>query len=275
MSRSHAHLRLGIALCAALATVAGAAGAAETRFAVGMDYSSGDYGSQSVTEILSIPVTARLDAGNWSLSASVPWVKVTGDANVLPGVGLVDNLNPVGRGRGGLLAPAPGDASSTSQRGEASGIGDVTVRAGYALPTGTALGVDLGMNAKIATADADKGLGTGANDYGVSVDLYRDFNDTLLFGGVGYTRLGDSEYIVTDSTATANVGISRKVGTGRLGVMLDQRKATSSAFDNSREVTGFYNVGAGTGPRVQLYATHGLTDGSPDWGAGVAVSTGF
>ncbi|MGV8941196.1 MAG: transporter [Lysobacter sp.] len=272
MTRSHIYLPPAIAFAAALAALSGASHAAETRFAIGADYSTGDYGSETTTEILSIPVTAQLDTGNWTLRASVPWLRVSGDPNVVPGVGLVDNLNPTGRGRGGLLG---GGTANTPQRGEASGVGDLTLHAGYAVPTGAAVGVDLGVNAKIATADKDKGLGTGANDYGLSVDLYRDFSDTLLFGGVGYTWLGDSEYIETASVASANVGIARAVGSGRLGVMLDHRKATSNAFDDRREVTGFYNVGTGTGPRVQLYASHGLTDGSPDWGAGVAVSTGF
>lgn len=271
--------RTSALLVTALAAATGAAHAAEPRFGIGVDYSSGDYGSDVTTEILSIPVTARLDTGNWSLRASLPWVRVSGDANVLPGVGLVDNLNPAGRGRGGLLGPPGGGngggTADTVQRGEASGVGDLALRATYAVPTGTALGLDLGVNAKIATADENKGLGTGANDYGVSVDLYRDFSGTLLFGGVGYTWLGDSDYIETDSAASANVGIARTLGNGRLGVMLDHRDSTSSAFDDRREVIGFYNLGTGTGHRLQLYASHGLTDGSPDWGAGVAISTGF
>ncbi|HEU4774079.1 MAG TPA: transporter [Lysobacter sp.] len=265
-------------LLAAALAITGAAHAAEPRFGIGVDYSSGDYGSDVTTEILSIPVTAQLDTGNWSLRASLPWVRVSGDANVLPGVGLVDNLNPTGRGRGGLLGGPPGGGTGsgdTLQRGEASGVGDLALRATYAVPTGTALGLDLGVNAKIATADEDKGLGTGANDYGVSVDLYRDFSGTLLFGGVGYTWLGDSAYIETDSAANANLGIARTVGNGRLGVMLDHRDATSHSFDDRRELIGFYNLHTGSGPRLQLYASHGLTDGSPDWGAGLAVSTAF
>ena len=264
----------------ALATLAaaGTTHAAEARWGIGVDYSSGDYGSDVTTEVLSIPLTAQLDSGNWSLRASLPWIRVSGDANVVPGVGLVDNLNPAGRGRGpgGLLPGGPGPgAGDAPTEGSASGIGDLNLKALYSVPTGTALGLDLGVTAKIATADEDKGLGTGENDYGVSADLYRDFNGTTVFGGVGYTWLGDSPYIDTDAVASANIGLARAVGNGRLGAMVDHRDAAADGFDDRRELIGFYTLGTAAGSRVQFYASSGLTDGSPDWGAGVSFSSGF
>lgn len=255
--------------------LAGAAQAQDgVNLGLGVDYSSGDYGTDTTTTILSVPVTAKLTTGNWAFKASVPWMRVEGDPNVVPGLGSVLNLNPLGRGRGrgsqdgGATPGAPVD-------GTASGVGDLRLAATYSFETGTPLGIDLTANAKIATADEDKGLGTGANDYGVALDLYRDFDGTLLFGGAGYTSLGDSEYIDVDSVLNANAGVSVAAGGGNLGVMYDWRESASVASDDRSEVTGFYSVPAGDSAKVQFYAVKGLSDGSPDWGAGISLSAGF
>lgn len=239
---------------------------------VGVDYSSGEYGGDTTTEILSVPVTAKYDTGNWTFKASLPWLRVSGDPNVLPGLGAVTNTNPRGRGRGNGGGTGTPD---TSEDGTASGIGDLRLAATYSFDTGSALGIDLTGNAKIATADEDEGLGTGANDYGLAVDLYRDFGGTLLFGGVGYTALGDSQFIDVDSVVNANVGASWRAAAGSLGLMYDWRESASEGFDDRSELTGFYTAAAGQSGKWQLYATAGLSDGSPDWGAGVNYTYGF
>ncbi len=238
---------------------------------VGVDYSSGDYGSDTTTEILSVPVTAKFVSGNWTYKASLPWMRVSGDPNVLPGLGTVNNTNPRGRGRGN----GNGGTPDPEESGTASGIGDLRLAATYSFDTGGPLGVDLTANAKIATADEDKGLGTGANDYGLALDLYRDFGGTLLFGGVGYTELGDSDYISVDSVANANLGASWKVGGGSLGAMYDWRQAAADDYDDRSELTGFYAFSSGASSKFQVYASTGLSDGSPDLGGGVNYTFGF
>ncbi|HEU4812835.1 MAG TPA: transporter [Xanthomonadaceae bacterium] len=248
---------------------------AEDGFTVGIgaDYSTGDYGTDTTTEIWSVPLTARFDSGDWRFKASLPWLRVSGDPNVLPGLGNVANLNPRGRGRGGLVGPPPPDAETAS--GTASGVGDLTLEVSRSFDTGGPLGIDVTGKAKIATADEDKGLGTGANDYGLAIDLYRAYGATTVFGGAGYTMLGDSDFIDVDAVANANVGFSRKVGAGNLGLLYDWREAASTGFDDRSEITGFYGVDAGASGRVQFHATRGLSDGSPEWGAGVSYSHGF
>lgn len=258
-------------LFCAVMLLAGAAHAEDgLNLGVGADYSSGDYGTDTTTTILSVPVTAKYTTGAWSFKASLPWMRVDGDPNVVPGLGSVTNLNPRGRGRG-----AGGGTPSPVESGTESGMGDLRLAATYSIDTGGPLGVDLTANAKVATADEDKGLGTGANDYGVAVDLYRDFDGTLLFGGVGYTALGDSDFIGVDSVLNANAGASWKVGTGSLGAMYDWRAAASDDADDRSELTGFYSFPAGERTKMQVYAVKGLSDGSPDWGLGLSLSTGF
>jgi hypothetical protein len=228
---------------------------------IGVDYSRGDYGGTLDTGIVSVPLSAQLRRGRWQFGASLPWLRVSGDRNVVPTLGLLPGLG---------FADAPGTERTTT-----SGIGDLDLSAAYSVDTGGKLGIDLGAKAKIATADADRGLGTGANDYGVSVDLYRDVAGTLLFGGVGHAWIGDSQRIEATTQRRANVGLAHRAGRGQLGLMYEQRSALVDQLEGRRDATAFYSLPTASGGRFKLYASHGLSDGSPDWGAGVAVSAGF
>ena len=263
-------------LCAALLCVGAAQAEDGLWLGIGADYSSGDYGSDVTTDITSVPVAARYDSGNWTWRASLPWLRVDGDVGVLPGLGNVGNSNPQGRGRGNSGNNGnDGTPPAETESGIASGLGDLRLAATYAFDTGGPLGIDLTGNVKIATADEDKGLGTGENDYGIAVDLYRDFDGTLLFGGVGYTMLGDSEYIQLDDVLNVNLGASWRVGAGTLGAMYDWRQAASDTAGDRSELTGFYSVRASDADKFQLYGTLGLSDGSPDWGIGASYSRAF
>src|SRR5688572_1032409 len=262
-------------LCAALLCIGAAQAEDGFSLGIGADYSSGDYGSDITTDITSVPVTARYDSGNWTWRASLPWLRVDGDVGVLPGLGNVGNSNPQGRGRGNSGNNGGSTPPAETESGTASGVGDLRLAATYAFDTGGPLGVDLTGNVKIATADEDKGLGTGENDYGIAVDLYRDFDGTLLFGGVGYTMLGDSDFIDVDSVAGANFGVSQQMSVGNLGLMYDYRQAASDDSDDRSEVIGFYGFGAGADGKMQLYGSAGLSDGSPEWGAGLSYTHAF
>jgi hypothetical protein len=258
-------------LASALLLAVGAA-RADDGFALGIgaDYSSGDYGSDTTTTIWSVPVSARYISGQWTWKASLPWLRVDGDARVLPGLGNVGNLNPRARTRGRGHEPV-----TLTDAGSASGVGDLRFSGTYAFDTGTPLGIDLTANVKVATADEDKGLGTGANDYGLALDLYRKVGIATVFGGVGYTRLGESQFIDTNDVFNANVGAAWDVGPGSLGASYDWRAAASDTADDRSEITGFYSLHSGDAAKWQFYATKGLSDGSPEWGAGVSMTYAF
>jgi hypothetical protein len=244
-------------------------------FGAGGDYSTGDYGSDTTTTIWSVPFSARYTSGAWTFKATLPWLRVDGDVNVLPGLGNVGNSNPNGRGKGRGNGGAPQPTPEPTDAGSASGLGDLRVAATYAFDTGTPLGIDLTANVKIATADEDKGLGTGANDYGLLLDLYRDLDGTTVFGGVGYQILGDTDYVETKDVFGANVGAQHAWGPGTFGVVYDWRGAASHTADPRSELTGFYSVRSSDATKWQFYATKGLSDGSPEWGGGIFVTHAF
>src|SRR5919197_3913021 len=66
---------------------------ADNEFSVGagVNYSAGKYATANETRVVSIPFLARYDTERWTLKLTVPYLSVTGPANVIPGVGSFDS----------------------------------------------------------------------------------------------------------------------------------------------------------------------------------------
>jgi Putative MetA-pathway of phenol degradation len=221
----------------------------------GFHYSSGDYGTSSTTDIASLAATAKYDAGPWTYRATVPYIKIDGANAVIPGVGRVRD----------------GGGSRTE-----SGLGDIVLGATYAAYNDRRLGVDLTGKVKLATADEDKGLGTGEHDLIFLLDLYQTFNRVTGFGGVGYHILGDAPGLPLDNVWSMNLGFSYKVDErDSAGVSFDARQRVSSDASPQRELTGFFVRQLDRLWKAQLYALIGLADGSPDWGFGLSAARPF
>jgi hypothetical protein len=250
----------------------------------GVDYTSGKYGTSQTTDITQVPVSFGYDTGDWSLKLVVPYIRVSGPANVIPGVGPVNNGNPNGRGKG--KGKGQGQASTsgtatvadTTTTGSASGLGDIIASATYSAYHNEAsnFGIDLTGKVKFGTADENKGLGTGKNDYTFAVDLYKGFGQWTVFGGGSYTWLGSSQYIRLNNVFGANIGASYKIDQqSTIGAYYDYReKAASTSFSRS-ELTGYYSYKFASQWKAQVYASKGFSDGSADWGVGASVVYAF
>lgn len=254
--------RTGLATLALL--LAGPVAAQDgTRIGIGVDASRGDYGGTLDTDIVSVPVSLQLRKGRWQFDASVPWLRVSGDRNVVPSLGALPGLGTLVGG----AAPGTG-----TERVTTSGPGDVQLSARRALETGGPLGIALGARAKIATTGAERGLGTGANDYGVTADVYRKVGGTLLFAGIGHDWLGDSPRITARTQQRANVGVSHDLGRGQLGLRYEARSALAEQLQGRREATAFYNVPTTGDGQVRIHAGRGFSEGSPEWLLGIGYS---
>src|SRR5258706_5555723 len=120
---------------------------------LGVNYSSGKYGTSADTNLLSIPLSARYESDLWTLKLTVPYLSVTGPANVVPGVGRIDSA---GRPRRRTFA------GTTTESGLGDTVASATYKAYY--DAGTKRGLDLTGRLKLPTAGADKCLGTGSAD---------------------------------------------------------------------------------------------------------------
>lgn len=253
-------------LCATLVIVFASAGtwAADGQFSLstGFDYSSGDYGQSTSTDILSIPVIGKYETGPWTYKLTVPYIEVTGPGNVVPGIGR-------GNGRG---------TSATGGTSTQSGLGDIVGAATYNLYAGGASEpiIDLTGKIKLGTADRNKGLGTGENDYSAQVDVYQAFGRVTGFATLGYSILGSSSAIPLDNVFYAALGAGYKFD-DRLsgGLILDLRQGASAFSGERRELTGYVNYKLDRDWKVQGYLLRGFADGSPDFGLGALVTRMF
>ncbi len=70
--------------------------------------------------------------------------------------------------------------------------------------------LDVVGNIKFGTADANKNLGTGENDYSAQLDGYYTFSKTTLFATAGYKVLGAPTGVSLNNIAYGTLGISQK-----------------------------------------------------------------
>lgn len=225
----------------------------------GVHYSRGDYGTSTETRIVSVPLNLRYEAEPWIVKVTIPYVRITGAGNVIPGVG-------------------GGERSVRGTDSTASGLGDSTISATYGAyyDAASRSGLDLTGKLKLGTGDENEGLGTGANDVSVQVDGYRALEGFTAYGSFGYTIFGDSPVVNLENVFYGSLGLSRRISeSGSAGFELDLRQSGSPAPAPQRELMVFLNHRFDRAWRAQTYLFKGFADGSPDWGAGVSAAYSF
>jgi hypothetical protein len=230
---------------------------------VGANYTTGKYGTSMQTKIWSVPFTARYETDVWTLKLTIPYLRVTGPANVIPDVG---NVTDSGRGRR--------RRSSTAATTTESGLGDVVAAATYNAYWDSAAkrGRDLTGKIKFGTADADKGLGTGSNDESVQVDVYQTVDKLTFFADLGYTFFGHSDFVQLDNALYFGVGLSQKVDADNsVGASYDARQRVTPGGARQSELTAFWNRHLDRDNKLQAYLLKGFANGSPDWGFGASL----
>ena len=230
------------------------------RLGAGLHYSSGDYGTGTDTDITTVEATARYEVGRWTYRATVPFLRVEGNTDVIPGIG---------RSRG---------AAGRTRTDTATGLGDIVGAVTYGAyynPAST-LGMDLTGKVKFATADESEGLGTGEHDFAFLVDLYQTFGQVTGFGGIGYHVMGDSPALPLENAWSANLGASTKLNErDSVGAMLEGRERVAPGGSRTRELIGFWTRRLERAWRSNAYVLMGLADGSPDWGLGLSLARPF
>lgn len=225
----------------------------------GVDYSSGKYGSNVKTNITSVPVIAKYEVDRWVLKLTVPYVTITGPGNVSPGVGQFKD-------------------TTATRRTTESGLGDIVAGVAYNLYGGndSVPVIDLTGKIKFGTADKDKGLGTGENDYSAQVDIYKSFGNFTALGTVGYRVYGDTSAAPLDNVFFGSAGGTYKVASNiSAGLIYDYRPAITSNGSEVSEMTAFVNHKISNNWKAQGYLVKGFSDGSPDYGVGALVSYVF
>lgn len=224
---------------------------------LGLDYSSGSYGSQTTTETWALPLSVKYRTDAWSVRLSTAWLRVHGAGNVTPEG---DPLN------------TSGNASTTE------GMGDITTSLTYNLvdERDSWAGLDIGGKIKFGTASVSKFLGTGENDYTLHAELFKSVDKWTPFLNLGYKWKGDPDSIDYRNVWLGSAGTDYRISrTLSLGGSYDAQQALTSTSDPVREAVLYLNFRLGAASRLNLYAVGGFSHASPDWGSGLIYSQRF
>jgi hypothetical protein len=284
-------MHFGRTVFGATLVLASASTSAQMSIGGGAEFTTGKYGTTETTDQLYIPFTARFETGRWRLRATIPYLIVSGPANVIGGG---EDRIPVsnsgsgssGSGSGGSGSGSGGSGSGSSGgggsvnagRSTASGLGDIVTSASYSVldEASSAIGLDLGGRIKFGTADEAERLGTGENDFSVQADLYKPLGDFTVFATLGYRWYGDPPGIELRDVPYWALGASYRLEGGSVvGFAYDHRpRIVDGGFEIS-ELSLFWSKRFSREWKLQLYAIAGLSDGSPDAGVGAVLDYRF
>jgi len=244
---------LGLALVCAGSLAFGADAAMS--FSTGLEYNTGSYGGTDDIEELYVPVSGVLYFDRIAVGITVPYLSVRAPAGT---------EDPAGE-------PVPGSGEIVTQ----SGLGDVVI--GMTVYDvfqnyDRNIALDLTGKIKVGSADPDKGLGTGEEDYLLRADLYRFFERFTLMGSGGYRVRGDPPGVDLKNTWLVSVGGSYLLNNdARVGLAYDYRESSLQDSDDISELTLYSSFRLTDTWDLQVFAFSGFSDSSPDWGAGIFV----
>ena len=232
----------------------------KTTVSTGFDYSYGKYGESTTTKVLFIPLTTRWDGDLWNVKLTVPYVRVSGPATVIPELGQVG------------LPPRPTAAAE-------SGIGDIVLAGSYGVIRNTGFegpSVDLTGRVKFGTSDFSKGLGTGETDYSTQLDCYQSFGRMTPFGSFGYRVMGDPPGFNLRNHFYTTIGANYRINQRTVvGALFDWRQKLLAGGDAGAELTGYVEHRMTDSWRLLAYGLAGFSNASPDGGLGLSLGHVF
>ena len=223
---------------------------------VGLEFSSGDYGTPTDTDILTLPFQLRYDRGPWLLKFELPFYHLDGARSVIPGFGAIGSRRT--------------DSSAT-------GIGDLTAGITHHTFADSAnqFNIDLTGKVKAPIGDEDEGLSTGSTDVTLQADAYKGFGRITAFGGLGFTAMFGGMANLKN-TINYSLGASHRLDQGdTLALYIDGRTAPADNAAAQRELVASWSRPLSKLTSVKAYGLFGLANGSPDWGIGASLLRAF
>jgi hypothetical protein len=224
-----------------------------TKLSTGAEYITGKYGGTRSVDQLYIPVTLRYSTNRYSYRLTVPYTSVAAPSDTI----LSD----------GTVIPGTGDTITEA------GIGDVIASATYQDVFDTEfnndLAVDVTARIKFGTADPDKNLGSGENDYTLQTELYKFLDRSMLFSIIGYKFRGDPPGVDLDNSWIVYLGGNYKLTTDyKSGIDIYYQQSPIPGLDDQLELSADLGYRLSATRYLGSYLIKGLSDASPDWGIG-------
>jgi hypothetical protein len=218
----------------------------------GVDYSTGSYGATVDTQVLYAPLSVRARTDRLRLEASVPYLHIRGPGEFVGG---------------GIVVPG---AEATSR----SGLGDVLLGGGLTLARGGERAPTVEAAGTIKLPTAGEGLGTGAADLSAQLNLYQPLTPgVMLMASAGYQWLGDADAYDLEDGLIGMVGFNFKPSEPvDAGVTLNYRARAVAGQDAQITASPYAAWRSPQGWGITGYGNLGLTEASPDFGAGLQLS---
>ena len=230
---------------------------------LGSVYAAGDFGAARDTSIISTALGLRYAIGNWRLTASIPYVRISSTGMFFTGID---------------STPIAVATNFSPDRRVKDGISDLTLGVAYSIsPDDGRTEFELSGRIKLPTASDSSQLSSGNTDYSVGFEVTRSFEQISVFGSATYRFFGDpKEWDLRD-------GIALSAG---LGVPLNEKSLLLTSYHFAQAASKFVGdshelfLGASTligdiPLRLSAFGTLGLSHGAPDTSAGLALSYGF
>jgi outer membrane putative beta-barrel porin/alpha-amylase len=272
--------RSALIVVACFCTAAADADEARWSFSTGADYTNGDYGETQDTTIVIVPFAVAYKTDWWSARLTVPYVTIDGPGTIVPGStdgasggsggllgavgGLLDDL------LGGGAAAGPAAAPPTPTTIHESGLGDITFALGV-VPWSSDDGTKLTLTGRVRapTSDADRFLGIDDTALAISTTLSHSFSgQAAIYGSIGYEHAFESQANALFAQVGAESYVIPRV---LLGGSVDWAQASSELRRDSTQAGVYVGYDATSEWRLLVYGSAGLTDTSPDIGAGMRV----
>lgn len=230
---------------------------------LGTIYAEGKFGTDSKTTIWSSALGARLRYGDWTLSASLPWMQIRSRSTIFTGI----DSTPV------LVA-----TNTSANKRTANGFGDLTIGGSYTVARASLpVEVQISGRAKINTATVKSGLSSGENDYALGTDVSLPLNKVTPFVSFTYRFLGNTTLYRLRNGPAASAGASYTLGReSALLVSYHYARAATRQVEDSHELfAGASTRVAATPLRLTGFATAGLSRGAAAVAGGLALSVGL
>jgi hypothetical protein len=213
----------------------------------GISYSDGEYGDQPDARILALPLSLKYQRGAWTTRLSVPLVQIRERRTLRNGSRI---------------------------EGSDRGIGDIVASTSYAFSPWSDSAPSIALTGKLKLPTADEGLGSERFEYTTKLELSKTYFDRFT----PYLELG---YLVRERTSGAedgnlllgSLGFSYSVTPSlTLGLAHDVRERSRGGLEAVRELVPSASIVLSKQTRLGLYGVLGLSDASPDFGAGMTLS---
>jgi hypothetical protein len=267
--------------------VTSAAEAADSLLSVGLgvEFTSGSYGTPTRTDAVLVPLTVAVTPGDRAaFSVEIPWVRQS-NSNVVAG----QFRQMLGQQSGGTMATGvmgtPSSGSGMSGSGTTSmgtrdtskaqsGLGDITLRAGYIVGEEGEIMPQIRprLSVKIPTADSDRGLGTGKFDEGFAVEFSKWLGNWQTFIEPGYTLQGKASGLSFKDYFSLNGGVGYQLTDDFMpALIIKSSTALVEGASGLLEARLKFIYQATTHVGIEGYAAKGMNSATADYSAGLTL----